>query len=215
MLTIIWVLSIVQVPRETIRELSKPVGGGQGRQVTVCCGMRNMRVASLAVVVLVSSLGVLLMSYQRELLRCSSSAAFHKAEFRVGLSSPLPTNHRALDVSELQLPPPTPSATPPKDCTDSLIIQIDALPRGLPGRPGEPLFLTFATASVDELLNNWVLHVRKLKLPALVAAMDFSVEPPPPSTASQLLPPPLPRAHTYTPHLLPPPPPPPPSPPFN
>lgn len=35
--------------------------------------------------------------------------------------------------------------------------------------------LTFATASVDELLTNWVLHVRLLSLPVLVAAMDFSV----------------------------------------
>ena len=60
-------------------------------------------------------------------------------------------------------------------CNDHLIIPIEALPAGVPGIAPQPIFLTFATASVDELLTNWVLHVRKLQLPALVAAMDFQV----------------------------------------
>ena len=37
------------------------------------------------------------------------------------------------------------------------------------------VFLTFATASVAELLGNWVLHTQRLRLPALVAAMDTRV----------------------------------------
>ena len=46
------------------------------------------------------------------------------------------------------------------------------LPAGVPGSPGEPLHLTFATASVDELLGNWAAHARRLRLPAVVSAMD-------------------------------------------
>lgn len=54
-------------------------------------------------------------------------------------------------------------------------LEAAALPRGLPGGPADPLHLTFATASVDELLANWVAHVRQLHLPALVSAMDRQV----------------------------------------
>ena len=54
----------------------------------------------------------------------------------------------------------------------SLVLSVDQLPRGLPGGPTDLIFLTFSSAAVGELLTNWVLHMQKLRLPALVAAMD-------------------------------------------
>ena len=52
------------------------------------------------------------------------------------------------------------------------ILDAASLPTGIPGAPDEPLHVTFATASVDELLRNWAKHLRQLRLPAVVAAMD-------------------------------------------
>ena len=73
---------------------------------------------------------------------------------------------------------PAPPLAPP--CTPQALrrrFQLTAtlLPTGLPGREDEPIHLTFATASVDELLTNWALHVRRLSLPAVVASMDAVV----------------------------------------
>ena len=72
----------------------------------------------------------------------------------------------------------TRSPPPPSPCAERRSIyelQPHLLPRGLPGAADEPLHLTFATASVDELLSNWVAHVRWLRLPAVVSAMDSAV----------------------------------------
>ena len=55
------------------------------------------------------------------------------------------------------------------------LLQPERLHASLPGAPHEPLHLTFATSSVEELLTNWVAHVRRLHLPAVVAAMDQPV----------------------------------------
>ena len=55
------------------------------------------------------------------------------------------------------------------------ILQPELLPSGLPGRKEDPIHLTFATASVDELLTNWAAHVRQLQLAAVVTAMDQTV----------------------------------------
>ena len=49
------------------------------------------------------------------------------------------------------------------------------LPAGLPGASDEPLHLTFATDSVEEMLANWAAHLRRLQLPAVIAAMDAAV----------------------------------------
>ena len=70
----------------------------------------------------------------------------------------------------LQLQPQQPQPTSGQG--ESLVLAVDQLPRGLPGGPQDLVFLTFSSASVGELLTNWVLHVQKLRLPALVAAMD-------------------------------------------
>ena len=51
----------------------------------------------------------------------------------------------------------------------------NTLPSGLPGAASSPLHLTFATDSVEELLANWAAHLRRLRLPAVVAAMDAAV----------------------------------------
>jgi hypothetical protein len=74
--------------------------------------------------------------------------------------------------------PPPPLPTPPAACPpprSRFLLDRTALPRGLPGEHDEPLHLTFATASVDELLTNWAAHVRRLRMPAVVAAMDRAV----------------------------------------
>ncbi len=42
----------------------------------------------------------------------------------------------------------------------------------LPASPGDLLMMTYATGGVREMLQNWVLHVQRLWLPVLVAAMD-------------------------------------------
>lgn len=42
----------------------------------------------------------------------------------------------------------------------------------LPGGWDSVLHLTFATESVSELLHNWALHLRELRLPTVVAAID-------------------------------------------
>ncbi|KAL1530526.1 hypothetical protein AB1Y20_001427 [Prymnesium parvum] len=104
----------------------------------------------------VIALAAVLLLYQRQLLSCRAASAERLHE----VSAPPAAQ------SEAQSSPP---------CSDRLILPIEALPAGLPGLPSDPIFLTFATASVDELLTNWVLHVNKLRLPALVAAMDFAV----------------------------------------
>ena len=72
----------------------------------------------------------------------------------------------------LQLQPQQPQPQPTSGQGESLVLAVDQLPRGLPGGPQDLVFLTFSSASVGELLTNWVLHVQKLRLPALVAAMD-------------------------------------------
>ncbi len=41
-----------------------------------------------------------------------------------------------------------------------------------PPPPGEPLLLVFGGASVTDMLRNWALHVRKLKMGYAVACMD-------------------------------------------
>ena len=74
-------------------------------------------------------------------------------------------------------PPPPPLATSHAqndgcDRVKKYLLRTEALPAGLPGSAGEPLHLTFATSSVDELLTNWARHVRRLGLPAVVSAMD-------------------------------------------
>ena len=88
-------------------------------------------------------------------------------------------------------PPPLPSAssslrsdasrrgcvheTAAARATQRYLLQPERLHASLPGAAHQPLHLTFATASVEELLTNWVAHVRRLHLPAVVAAMDQSV----------------------------------------
>ena len=43
---------------------------------------------------------------------------------------------------------------------------------GLELQPGEALLLVFGGAAVSDMLRNWALHVRRLKMPFVVAAMD-------------------------------------------
>jgi arabinosyltransferase len=45
----------------------------------------------------------------------------------------------------------------------------------IPAKPGELMMMTYATGGVREMLHNWVLHVQRLGLPVLVAAMDKAV----------------------------------------
>ena len=45
----------------------------------------------------------------------------------------------------------------------------------LPASAGDLLMMTYATGGVSEMLHNWVLHVARLGLPILVAAMDKDV----------------------------------------
>ena len=45
----------------------------------------------------------------------------------------------------------------------------------LPAKPGDLMMTTYATGGVREMLQNWVLHVRRLGLPILVSAMDKDV----------------------------------------
>ena len=45
----------------------------------------------------------------------------------------------------------------------------------LPAQPGDLMMMTYATGGVREMLHNWVLHVQRLGLPVLVAAMDKQV----------------------------------------
>ena len=45
----------------------------------------------------------------------------------------------------------------------------------LPAKPGDLMMMTYATGGVREMLHNWVLHVQRLGLPVLVAAMDQQV----------------------------------------
>ena len=77
--------------------------------------------------------------------------------------------------------PPPISSTPPISTSagrrgaasyvlDAATLPPEDLPSG--SRIDEPLHLTFATASVDELLSNWVAHMHRLRLPFVVAAMD-------------------------------------------
>ena len=67
------------------------------------------------------------------------------------------------------------SAAKAEPTPQSFVLTVEQLPRGLPGGADDLIFLTFATASVGELLTNWVLHVQRLRLPSVVAAMDASV----------------------------------------
>ncbi|KAL1495590.1 hypothetical protein AB1Y20_016951 [Prymnesium parvum] len=45
----------------------------------------------------------------------------------------------------------------------------------LPAAAGGLMMMTYATGGVHEMLSNWVLHVQRLGLPELVAAMDADV----------------------------------------
>jgi len=45
----------------------------------------------------------------------------------------------------------------------------------VPAKPGDLMMMTYATGGVREMLWNWVLHVQRLGLPVLVAAMDKAV----------------------------------------
>ncbi len=111
----------------------------------------------------VSGLGVvLLLTAQRHFTYCASHAVTTLVH-----TQPSPAFASA--------PPPSPPAPCARRRASRYVLQRERLPLGLPGSSGEPLHLTFATASVDELLTNWVAHVRRLRLPAVVAAMDTTV----------------------------------------
>ena len=81
-------------------------------------------------------------------------------------------------ATRIVVAPTTASLPPPSPCPPPLpppyILDRASLPAGLPGTGDvhQPLHLTFATASVDELLRNWAAHVRRLRLPAVISAMD-------------------------------------------
>ena len=70
-------------------------------------------------------------------------------------------------------PPAVPAAT--REIAEPLVLPLELLPHGLPGTREELLFLTFASASVSELLHNWVLHLQRMHLHAVVAAMEPNV----------------------------------------
>ena len=97
---------------------------------------------------------------------CTQQASRRATSDKFGSLAPRP---EARDVEPVHRPPRRP-------CGQSrgrrYLLDATKLPTGLPGTPDEPLHLTFATASVDELLRNWAAHMRKLHLPAVVAAMD-------------------------------------------
>jgi len=78
---------------------------------------------------------------------------------------PPPPQHQQRPAADVLAPGPD----------ESFVLNVDQLPRGLPGGDDDYIFLTFASAAVDELLTNWVLHMQRLRLPALVAAMDSFV----------------------------------------
>ena len=65
----------------------------------------------------------------------------------------------------------TPAAAATRDTTRSFIYTINMLPYST----GDLVMMTFATGGVRDMLENWVRHVRMLKLPILVAAMDADV----------------------------------------
>ena len=46
-----------------------------------------------------------------------------------------------------------------------------------PPPPGEPLLLVFGGATVNDMLRNWALHARELKMGYTVACMDQAVRP--------------------------------------
>ena len=64
-----------------------------------------------------------------------------------------------------------PAAAPMHAVARSFIHTIDMLPYST----GDLVMMTFATGGVRDMLDNWVRHVRMLKLPILVAAMDDDV----------------------------------------
>ena len=64
-----------------------------------------------------------------------------------------------------------PGAAPALGAAHSFIHTIDSLPYS----KGDLVMMSFATGGVRDMLDNWVRHVRMLKLPILVAAMDAEV----------------------------------------
>ena len=64
-----------------------------------------------------------------------------------------------------------PAAAPALGVAHSFIHTIDSLPYS----KGDLVMMSFATGGVRDMLDNWVRHVRMLKLPILVAAMDAEV----------------------------------------
>ena len=131
------------------------------RSALAAAGVGAARVAATAAAG--TGLGVvLLLTAQRHFTYCASHAVTTLVH-----TQPSPAFASA--------PPPSPPAPCARRRASRYVLQRERLPLGLPGSSGEPLHLTFATASVDELLTNWVAHVRRLRLPAVVAAMDTTV----------------------------------------
>jgi hypothetical protein len=101
---------------------------------------------------------VLLLGNARQVAEWSQLLGCSQADTRAGRLAPTPVS-AASGCSER-----APAGT--------FVLEREALPRGLPGEGMEPIHLTFATASVHELLVNWAAHIRRLRLPAVIAAMD-------------------------------------------
>ena len=129
-------------------------------------GTKTMRRGPIQVAFLISvasAFFLLILTARR--LGCSSEVA-----------SPVP---RTSSISKAGIaraignaPSPTRSLCSAAALRRRYLLEPDRLPVGLPGIASEPLHLTFATASVDELLTNWAAHARQLQLHAIVAAMD-------------------------------------------
>ena len=134
----------------------------------------------------VAGLGVVALFMAFSLLRSNCGTISTRAA--VGISFTSHSNPGMVPPPDIvQQPPqqqPIPSigsATALRGCVDDTLsarlkrrylLTRHLLPAGVPGAGDEPLHLTFATASVDELLSNWAAHVRRLRLPAVVSAMD-------------------------------------------
>ena len=83
---------------------------------------------------------------------------------------------KSCTVPDAQPSAPQPNSTVPAAldlamAADNFIHTIGSLP----AKPGDLMMMTYATGGVREMLWNWVLHVQRLGLPVLVAAMDKAV----------------------------------------
>ena len=118
--------------------------------------MRFLSVTGLAVAVLaVVTLSALFSQQYVAIARANSQAAASYA------------------AASAAIPPAVPRSTDePRPKASLRVPYPGAVASQLPGAADSVLHLTFATESVSELLHNWALHLRKLNLPAVVAAID-------------------------------------------